>query len=103
MDAYEALKAEGIQARVVSMPSWELFEQQSRAYRDDVLPPFITARVAVEQASTMGWDRYVGLDGCIIGMETFGSSAPLKDLQQKFGFTPSRIVDAAREQARRST
>ena len=103
VDAYEALKADGIQARVVSMPSWELFEQQSRAYRDDVLPPSITARVAVEQASSMGWDRYVGLDGCIIGMETFGSSAPLKDLQQKFGFTPGRIVDAAREQARRST
>ena len=103
VEAYEALKADGIQARVVSMPSWELFEQQSQAYRDDVLPPSITARVAVEQASTMGWDRYVGADGCIIGMETFGSSAPLKDLQQKFGFTPGRIVDAAREQARRST
>ena len=101
VEAYEALKADGIQARVVSMPSWELFEQQSQAYRDDVLPPSITARVAVEQASTMGWDRYVGADGCIIGMETFGSSAPLKDLQQKFGFTPGRIVDAAREQARR--
>ena len=102
VDAYEALKADGIQARVVSMPSWELFEQQSRAYRDDVLPPSVRARVAVEQASTMGWDRYVGADGCIIGMETFGSSAPLKDLQQKFGFTPGRIVDAARAQARRS-
>ena len=101
VEAYEALKADGIQARVVSMPSWELFEQQSQAYRNDVLPPSITARVAVEQASTMGWDRYVGADGCIIGMETFGSSAPLKDLQQKFGFTPGRIVDAAREQARR--
>ena len=103
VDAYEALKADGIQARVVSMPSWELFEQQSREYRDDVLPPSITARVAVEQASTMGWDRYVGVDGCIIGMETFGSSAPLKNLQQKFGFTPGRIVEAARAQARRST
>ena len=102
VQAYDALKADGIQARVVSMPSWELFERQSRAYRDDVLPPSITARVAVEQASTMGWDRYVGTDGCIIGMETFGSSAPLKDLQRKFGFTPGRIVDAARAQARRS-
>ena len=101
VEAYEALKVDGIEARVVSMPSWELFEQQSQAYRDDVLPPSITARVAVEQASTMGWDRHVGADGCIIGMETFGSSAPLKDLQQKFGFTPGRIVDAAREQARR--
>ena len=99
--AYEALKTDGIQARVVSMPSWELFERQPREYRDEVLPPSITARVAVEQASTMGWDRYVGADGCIIGMETFGSSAPLKDLQQKFGFTPGRIVEAAREQARK--
>ena len=103
VDASEALKADGVQARVVSMPSWELFEQQSREYRDDVFQPSITARVAVEQASTMGWDRYVGVDGCIIGMETFGSSAPLKDLQQKFGFTPGRIVEAAREQTRRST
>ena len=100
VDACETLKGDGIRARVVSMPSWELFERQSREYRDEVLPPSITARVAVEQASTMGWDRYVGADGCIIGMETFGSSAPLKDLQQKFGFTPGRIVEAAREQAR---
>ena len=101
VEAYEALKADGIQARVVSIPSWELFERQPPAYRDEVLPPSITARVAVEQASTLGWDRYVGPDGCVIGMETFGSSAPLKDLQQKFGFTPGRIVQAARERARR--
>jgi len=96
--AYEQLTAEGIQARVVSMPSWALFEQQEQAYKDSVLPPDITARVSVEQASTMGWARYVGLTGCSIGMETFGASAPLKALQEKFGFTPDRVVAAAREQ-----
>lgn len=96
--AYEQLKAEGIKVRVVSMPSWELFEQQSQAYRNSVLPPAITARVAVEQASTLGWDRYVGIGGQVIGMKTFGSSAPLKDLQRKFGFTPERIVAAVKEQ-----
>jgi len=96
--AYEQLKAEGINARVVSMPSWELFEQQDQAYKDSVLPPDITARVSVEQASTLGWARYVGLTGCSIGMETFGASAPLKALQAKFGFTPDRVVAAAKEQ-----
>jgi transketolase len=96
--AYEQLNAEGIKARVVSMPSWELFEKQSQEYRDSVLPPDITARVSVEQASTLGWARYVGLTGCSIGMETFGASAPLKALQEKFGFTPERVVTAAKEQ-----
>jgi transketolase len=96
--AHEQLKAEGIHARVVSMPSWALFEQQDQAYKDNVLPPHITARVSVEQASTMGWARYVGLSGCSIGMETFGASAPLKALQEKFGFTPDRVIAAAREQ-----
>lgn len=96
--AYEQLQAEGIRARVVSMPSWELFEQQDRAYKDSILPADITARVSVEQASTMGWARYVGLTGCSIGMETFGASAPLKALQEKFGFTPDRVVAAAKEQ-----
>ncbi len=96
--AYEQLRTEGVRARVVSMPSWELFEQQSPEYRDQVLPHAITARVAVEQASTLGWERYVGFQGQIIGMHTFGSSAPLKDLQQKFGFTPERVVAAAKEQ-----
>ena len=96
--AYEQLKAEGVKARVVSMPSWELFEKQSQEYRDNVLPPDVTARVSVEQASTMGWARYVGLTGCSIGMETFGASAPLKALQEKFGFTPERVVNAAKEQ-----
>jgi transketolase len=92
------LKAEGVNARVVSMPSWELFELQSQEYRDSVLPPEVTARVSVEQASTLGWSRYVGLTGQCIGMETFGASAPLKELQKKFGFTPARIVAAAKEQ-----
>jgi transketolase len=94
--AYEQLKSEGIKVRVVSMPSWELFEQQNQKYRDSVLPPSITARVSVEQASTLGWARYVGLTGCSIGMETFGASAPLKALQQKFGFTVEHVVSEAK-------
>jgi len=98
LQAYEQLKTEGIKARVVSMPSWELFERQSENYRAHVLPPEVTARVAVEQASTYGWAHYTGLKGTIIGMHTFGSSAPLKDLQQKFGFTPEKIVSAAKAQ-----
>jgi transketolase len=98
VDAYEDLTAEGVRARVVSMPSWELFERQPVEYRESVLPPEITARVAVEQASTFGWHRYVGTKGHVIGMETFGASAPLKDLQQKFGFTPNAVVAAARAQ-----
>jgi transketolase len=100
--AYEALKREGIPARVVSMPSWELFEQQDQAYRDSVLPPEITARVSVEEGSVMGWDRYVGTAGARIGMHTFGSSAPLKDLLTKFGFTPEKVLEAARTQIARA-
>ena len=96
VDAWQTLVAKGIRARVVSMPSWELFEKQPLAYRDAVLPPSVTARVAVEQASTFGWGRYVGLDGEEIGMTTFGASAPLKELQKKFGFTPEHVVAAAR-------
>lgn len=96
--AYEKLTAEGAKVRVVSMPSWELFEHQPQAYRDSVLPPNVTARVAVEQASTFGWERYVGLTGTVIGMKTFGASAPLKDLLTKFGFTPDGVVSAARQQ-----
>jgi transketolase len=80
------------------MPSWELFEKQSQEYRDSVFPPSVTARVSVEQGSTMGWSRYVGLTGRTIGMETFGASAPLKELQKKFGFTPENVVAAAKEQ-----
>ncbi len=95
---YERLVTEGIQARVVSMPSWELFERQSRAYRDQVLPPHVTARISVEQAATTGWDRYVGSMGISIGMNTFGASAPLKALQKRFGFTPERLMAAVKEQ-----
>jgi transketolase len=100
--AYEQLKKEGIKARVVSMPSWELFDHQSQEYRDSVLPPSVTARVAVEQASTLGWHRYTGLDGHIVGMKTFGASAPLKELQKKFGFTPDLVVAAAKAQVERT-
>ena len=95
--AHEQLLAEGIRSRVVSMPSWDLFEQQTRDYRDSVLPPNVPARVAIEQASTLGWERYVGGSGRIIGMKTFGASAPLKELQKKFGFEPDRIVDVVKE------
>jgi len=95
--AYEQLTADGVRARVVSMPSWELFDRQPASYRDSVLPPPVTARVAVEQASTLGWCRYVGPAGEVIGMQTFGASAPLKALETKFGFTPDRVVHAARE------
>ncbi len=98
VDAYEQLKAEGIKARVVSMPSWELFEQQSQEYRDSVIPAAVRARVSVEKASTLGWDRYVGLTGESIGMRTFGASAPLKELRKKFGFTPENVVAAAKKQ-----
>jgi transketolase len=80
------------------MPSWDLFERQPAEYRESVLPPEVTARLAVEQASTFGWHRYVGTGGEVIGMETFGASAPLKDLQQKFGFTPNAVVAAAKAQ-----
>jgi transketolase len=96
--AYEALKVEGVRARVISMPSWELFEEQSQAYRESVIPPEVTARVAVEAASTLGWEHYAGNAGAIIGMHTFGASAPLKDLQRTFGFEPAHVVRAAREQ-----
>ena len=98
VQAHEQLTAEGIRSRVVSMPSWELFDDQDAAYRDSVLPPDVTARVSVEQASVFGWAKYVGLTGEIIGMRSFGASAPLKDLQREFGFTVERVVDAAKAQ-----
>jgi transketolase len=101
IEAYEMLKVEGIKARVVSMPSWEMFEHYCRdhpEYREQVLPKSVTARVSVEQGSTHGWERYVGSDGRSIGMETFGASAPLKELQKKFGFTPANIVAGAKDQ-----
>ncbi len=97
IDAYEKLKAEGIRARVVSMPSWDLFEHQDQSYRNEVLPPDVTARVAVEMGSTFGWAQYAGPRGRVIGMKTFGASAPLKDLQKHFGFTTDVILQAARE------
>ncbi|GJE01898.1 transketolase [Methylobacterium isbiliense] len=99
--AYETLTDEGAKVRVVSMPSWELFERQDEAYRESVLPPAVTARVAVEQASVIGWDRYAGSAGTILGMHTFGSSAPIKDLQTKFGFTSAKVLEAARAQLAR--
>ncbi len=105
IDAYERLMAEGIKARVVSMPSWEIFERHCREhpeYREHVLPPAVTARVSVEQASTFGWARYVGATGHTIGMETFGASAPLKELQRKFGFTPEAVVAAVKAQVARA-
>ena len=100
--AYETLKAEGIKARVVSLPSWDLFEHQPREYQDSVIPPSVTARVTVEQASTFGWERYAGSTGTMIGMHTFGASAPLKALLTKFGFTPEKVAEAAREQVAKS-
>lgn len=98
VSAYEQLADEGIKARVVSMPSWELFDRQSDEYRDSVLPPEVTGRVVIEQASSFGWDRWAGTKGEIIAMSTFGASAPLKALQSKFGFTPEAVVAAAKRQ-----
>ncbi|PYQ02748.1 MAG: transketolase, partial [Acidobacteria bacterium] len=99
--AHELLAKEGVRSRVVSLPSWELFDRQEQAYKDSVLPPSIRARVSVEQGSTLGWERYVGSAGRAIGMRTFGASAPLKELQKKFGFEPGNVVSAAREQIAR--
>ena len=98
IEAYEELTRQGIRARVVSMPSWELFERQSEEYRRSVLPPSVRARVAVEEASTLGWCRYAGMDSAILGMKTFGASAPLKVLQKEFGFSAAHVVEAAKAQ-----
>jgi transketolase len=95
--AHEKLIAEGVRSRVVSMPCWEIFERQEQAYQDEVLPPELTARVSIEEASTLGWDRFVGPEGAKVGMHTFGSSAPLKDVQSKFGFTPYEVAERAKE------
>jgi transketolase len=97
VNAHDALAAEGIRTRVVSMPSWDIFEDQSDEYRASVLPPEITARIAIEQASTFGWERYTGVRGRILGMKTFGASAPLKELQRKYGFESESLVEAARK------
>jgi transketolase len=98
VEAFDQLAKEGIQARVISMPSWELFEKQDQAYRDSVLPPDVKARVSVEMAATFGWERYVGSTGHSIGMHSFGASAPIKALLKHFGFTVENIVAAAKQQ-----
>jgi transketolase len=97
VEAHETLVTQGIRSRVVSMPSWDIFEHQTREYQDSVLPPEVSARVAVEQASTLGWERYVGRNGRVIGMHTFGASAPLKELQRNFGFESDHVVAVAKE------
>ena len=97
VEAYEKLKLEGVAARVVSMPSWDMFEQQDAAYKESVLPSSVTARVSVEMAATFGWERYVGLEGRKVGMHRFGASAPLKDLLKFFGFTVDTVVAEARK------
>ena len=102
LNAHETLLGEGIRSRVVSMPSWDIFDHQTQEYRDSVLPPNVKARVAIEQASTFGWERYVGSSGHVIGMKTFGASAPLKELQRKFGFEPDQVAAAAKEQLGRA-
>ncbi|MGA8262676.1 MAG: transketolase [Arenicellales bacterium] len=100
IQAHEVLVSRGVRSRVVSMPSWDIFEEQSQSYREEVLPPALTARVAVEQGSVLGWDRYIGAAGRVIGMKTFGASAPLEELQRKFGFEPERVIAVAMEALR---
>ena len=97
VEAHEQLISDGVRSRVVSLPCWELFERQEQSYRDEVLPPTLQKRISIEEASTLGWDRFVGPEGAMIGMHTFGSSAPLKDVQTKFGFTPSKVAEVAKE------
>ncbi len=101
LEAYERLRAEGVKARVISMPSWDLFEKQPAAYRDEVLPPNVAARLAIEAAATLGWERYVGARGAVIGMRRFGASAPYQVLAEKFGFTAENVVQQAREVMKR--
>jgi transketolase len=96
--AQETLTAEGVKARVVSMPSWDLFEEQDQSYRDEVLPPQVTARVSVEMGATLGWERYVGNTGAMVGMHNFGASAPGKTVQEFFGFTVEHVISAAKAQ-----
>ena len=101
LEAYEQLTKEGVRARVVSMPSWELFDDQDKSYRESVLPPHVKARVSVEQASDFGWAKYTGSEGHNVCIETFGASAPLKQLLKKFGFNAENIVAAAKSQIAR--
>jgi transketolase len=103
LGAHETLIGEGIRSRVVSLPCWEIFERQDAEYRDQVLPPAVTARVAIEEASTLGWERYVGTAGAIIGMTTFGQSAPFADVEAEFGFTPDHVAEVARQVAKGAT
>jgi transketolase len=98
MAAYEKLTAEGVKARVVSLPSWELFEQQPKEYRDSVMLPNVPRRVTVEMGTVLGWERYAGPTGTMLGMRSFGASAPIKDLLKEFGFTPEAVYDAAKKQ-----
>ena len=102
LDAHERLTKDGIHSRVVSMPSWELFEAQPQAYRDTVLPPSIRARVSIEAASPFGWERYAGLEGAIIGVNHFGASAPGPVVMREFGFTPEHVVDTAKAVLKRT-
>jgi transketolase len=103
LGAHERLKEEGIRSRVVSLPCWEIFEKQDQSYRDEVLPPGVTARVAVEEGSQLGWEKWVGTEGAIMGMTTFGQSAPFKDVEAEFGFTVDEVTKVAREVAERAT
>ena len=102
VEAWEKLSEEGIPARVVSLPSWDLFEAQDQAYRDSVLPPDNWNRVTIEMSATLGWDRYAGPTGTIIGIRSFGASAPLAALLDKFGFTLDKVLEAARAQAKKA-
>jgi len=97
LEAYEKLTSEGIAARVVSLPSWDLFEKQPQKYRDEVLPPTVTTRLAIEAAVPLGWERYVGTKGAVMGVTRFGASAPYKVLAEKFGFTAANVVQRAKE------
>jgi transketolase len=103
VSAYETLAKEGIAARVVSMPSWTLFEEQDTAYKESVLPASLTARVIVEEGSPLGWDRYAGREGVVLGMETFGMSAPMKVVAEHFGFTADHVVAAAKQVFEKTT
>jgi transketolase len=103
LGAHERLESEGIRSRVVSLPCWEIFEKQDQSYRDEVLPPAVTARLAIEEASPLGWERWTGSEGAIMGMTTFGQSAPFADVEAEFGFTVDNVTKVAREVAQRAT
>jgi transketolase len=103
VDAHERLKADGIRSRVVSLPCWEIFERQDQAYRDEVLPPALTARMAIEEGATLGWERWVGEHGVVMGMTTFGQSAPFKAVEAEFGFTAENVTKVARGVAERAS